>query len=63
MLVDPQVLVTYAVPILILVVTILVGQAVFGTMGYMFGGQSLKNAIRCGFSMAQVANLLSSLPL
>ncbi|PIK18719.1 sodium:proton antiporter [Prevotella intermedia] len=54
MLVDPQILVTYAVPILILVVTILVGQAVFGTMGYMFGGQSLKNAIRCGFSMAQV---------
>ena len=23
-------------------------------MGYMFGGQSLKNALRCGFSMAQV---------
>lgn len=54
MLVDPKILVTYAVPILILVITILVGQAVFGTMGYMFGGQSLKNALRCGFSMAQV---------
>ena len=54
MLVDPHILVSYAVPILVLVITILVGQAVFGTMGYMFGGQSLKNALRCGFSMAQV---------
>lgn len=54
MLVDPKILVEYAFPILILVVTILLGQAVFGTMGYMFGGQTLKNALRCGFSMAQV---------
>ena len=53
MLVDPHILVSYAVPILVLVITILVGQAVFGTMGYI-GGQSLKNALRCGFSMAQV---------
>ncbi|ERJ70877.1 TrkA protein [Prevotella disiens JCM 6334 = ATCC 29426] len=54
MLVDPKILVTYAVPIGLLVITILFGQALFGTMGYMFGGQSLKNALRCGFSMAQV---------
>ena len=54
MLVNPAILVKYALPIGLLVVTILVGQAIFGTMGYMFGGQSLKNALRCGFSMAQV---------
>lgn len=54
MLVKPQVIVEYAIPILLLVITILVGQALFGTLGYLLGGQTLKNAMRCGFSMAQV---------
>ena len=54
MLVKPDVIVQYALPILLLVITILVGQALFGTLGYLLGGQTLKNAIRCGFSMAQV---------
>ena len=54
MLVDPKILVEYAVPILALVGTILVGQAVFGTFGFMLGGESLKSAMRCGFSMAQI---------
>ena len=54
MLVKPQVIVEYAIPILLLVITILAGQALFGTLGYLLGGQTLKNAMRCGFSMAQV---------
>ena len=54
MLVDPNVIVSYAVPIVVLVITILVGQAVFGTIAFMLGGQSLKSAMRCGFSMAQI---------
>ena len=54
MLVDPDVIVSYAVPIVVLVITILVGQAVFGTVAFMLGGQSLKSAMRCGFSMAQI---------
>lgn len=54
MLVKPQVIVEHAIPILLLVITILVGQALFGTLGYLLGGQTLKNAMRCGFSMAQV---------
>jgi transporter, CPA2 family len=54
MLVKPDVIVQYAIPILLLVITILVGQALFGTLGYLLGGQPLKNAMRCGFSMAQV---------
>ena len=54
MLVDPKVLVEYALPIAVLVLTILVGQAVFGTMGFMLSGQSLKPAMQCGFSMAQI---------
>ena len=54
MLVDPKILVEYAVPILALVGTILVGQAIFGTFGFILGGESLKSAMRCGFSMAQI---------
>ena len=54
MLVDPTIIVEYAVPIVALVLTILVGQAVFGTFGFLIGGQSLKSAMRCGFSMAQI---------
>ena len=54
MLVDPQILVDYALPIHALVLTILIGQAVLGTFGFMLGGESLKSAMRCGFSMAQI---------
>ena len=54
MLVDPHILMAYAVPILALVLTILVGQAVFGSFSFMLGGESLKSAMRCGFSMAQI---------
>ena len=54
MLVDPSILVDYALPIFLLVMTILVGQAIFGTISFMLGGESLKSAMRCGFSMAQI---------
>ena len=54
MLVDPQILIQYALPILLLVLTILVGQAVLGSLSFMLGGESLKSAMRCGFSMAQI---------
>lgn len=54
MLVDPHILVDYAVPILLLVLTILAGQATFGTFGFLISGQTLKSAMQCGFSMAQI---------
>ena len=54
MLVDPQILREYALPILILVLTILIGQSIFGSLSFMLGGESLKSAMRCGFSMAQI---------
>ena len=54
MLVDPRILVEYALPIICLVLTIIVGQSVFGTISFMLGGESLKSAMRCGFSMAQI---------
>lgn len=66
MLVDPAVLVQYAIPILLLVLTVVVGEAVFGTLGFMLSGQTLKTAMRCGFSLAQIgefAFIIASLGL
>lgn len=54
MLVDPAVLAAYAVPIIVIVLTIILGQAIFGTLGFFLSGQSLHTALRCGFSMAQI---------
>ncbi len=66
MLVDPKVLIEYAVPIFVLVMTILFGQGIFGTAGFMLSGQPMKTAMRCGFSMAQIgefAFIIASLGL
>ncbi len=66
MLVDIQVLINYAWPIVVLVLAILVGQAVFGTLGYLLSGQPLKTSMQCGFSMAQIgefAFIIASLGL
>lgn len=66
MLVDPQILVDYAWPIVVLVLTILIGQALFGSLGYLVSGETLKTAMRCGFSMAQIgefAFIIASLGL
>ncbi|MBR2234498.1 MAG: cation:proton antiporter [Prevotella sp.] len=54
MLVDPNIIMSYALPIFLLVMTILVGQSVLGSFSFMLGGESLKSAMRCGFSMAQI---------
>ena len=66
MLVDPGILVRYALPIAVIVLTILVGQAVLGSFGYLLSGQTLRTAMRCGFSMAQIgefAFIIASLGL
>ena len=66
MLVDPQILVDYALPVIAIVLTIIIGQAVFGSFGYLISGQPLKTAMKCGFSMAQIgefAFIIASLGL
>lgn len=66
MLVDPSILISYYIPILSIVLTIIIGQSVFGSFSFLLGGESLRNAIRCGFSMAQIgefAFIIASLGL
>lgn len=54
MLVDPAVLVQYWLPILVLCLAIILGQAIFGTSSFLLSGQPLRTAIQSGFSMAQI---------
>lgn len=54
MLVDPQVLVEYAIPIVVITLTIILGQSVLGSIGFLLSGQTLQKAMQCGFSMAQI---------
>ena len=64
MLVDPAILMHYWLPILVLCLTIVVGQAVFGTTSFLLSGQPLGTAIQSGFSLAQIgefAFILASL--
>ena len=54
MMVDPAVLAEYWLPILAICVAIILGQAVFGTTGFLLSGQPLRVAVQCGFSLAQI---------
>ena len=66
MLVQPQILIDYALPIIVITLAILIGQSTLGTFGYMLSGQPLSQALRCGFSMAQIgefAFIIASLGL
>ena len=66
MLVEPAILAEYSLPIAVIVLAILLGQSLFGSFGYLLSGQTLKTAMRCGFSMAQIgefAFIIASLGL
>ncbi|MBD5181302.1 sodium:proton antiporter [bacterium] len=54
MMVDPVVLATYWGEILILAVVVIVGMIIFGTLGMLVTGQSLKVAMESGFTLTQI---------
>lgn len=54
MMVDPGVLATYWSEILLLAVVVIVGMIIFGTLGMLLTGQTLKVAIESGFSLTQI---------
>ncbi len=54
MMVDIQLIIQYAVPILCIIAAIMVGQTVFGSLSFLLSGQPLKTAIQCGFSLTQI---------
>ncbi len=54
MMIQPELLVKYIGPILIITVATVLGQMTFATIGILLSGQSLHTAIRGGFSMVQI---------
>ncbi len=54
MMVDPAMIVEYALPILVITLAVIVGQSLFGTFGVVLAGKPLKTAMQCGFSLTQI---------
>lgn len=54
MMVRPDIIAEYWLPILILSAVVIVGMIVFGTAGMLITGQTLKVAIESGFSLTQI---------
>jgi len=54
MMVDPAMLAQYAIPIIVITFTVIIGQSLFGTFGTLLSGQPLKTAVQCGFSLTQI---------
>ena len=54
MMVQPAVIADYWLPILILSAVVIVGMILFGTFGMLVTGQTLKVAVRSGFSLTQI---------
>lgn len=54
MMVDPGMIAQYAWPIVIITLTVLIGQAFFGTFGVVLAGQPLKTALQSGFCLTQI---------
>ncbi len=54
MMLDPAMVVQYIIPIIIITLVTLVGKLFFSSLGVLLSGQSLKTAIHCGCSLAQI---------
>lgn len=54
MMVNPEVIAEYWLPILILSAVVIVGMIFFGSFGMLLTGQSLRVAIESGFSLTQI---------
>lgn len=54
MMVDPAMIEAYIIPIIVITLAVILGQALFGTLGVLLSGKSLKTAMQCGFSLTQI---------
>ena len=54
MMVDPALIGQYWLPIVVITLTVIIGQLLFATVGVLLSGQNLKTAMQCGFSLTQI---------
>ena len=54
MMVNPEMFVDYAYPIIVITIVVLFGKVIFSVFGFVVSGQNLKTAVNSGFSLSQV---------
>lgn len=54
MLVDPQLLAEYALPVILLALVTMVGQVSFSIIGVLASGHNLHTSVKCGFALCQI---------
>lgn len=54
MMLNPQIIYDYALPIIIITAVVILGRTTFGTLGVIASGQGLRVAMRAGFSLSQI---------
>lgn len=54
MMVNPQILSENAIPVIVIALVAIVGQFGFSSLGMLLSGQTLENALKCGFTLAQI---------
>jgi CPA2 family monovalent cation:H+ antiporter-2 len=54
MLIDPEMLIKHAGPIILAVVVIILGKVIFTVLGALLAGQPLKTSVQAGMSLAQI---------
>lgn len=54
MMVQPEMIAKYIIPIVVIILVTLVGKLVFNSIGMLLSGQSLPNAVSSGFALAQI---------
>ncbi|WP_231463486.1 MULTISPECIES: cation:proton antiporter [unclassified Pedobacter] len=54
MLIDPKVLVDYAIPIIVVTLATVLGKLISSSLGALLSGQPLKTSVQAGMSLAQI---------
>ena len=54
MLVDPNIIIEYWVPIVAITFAVILGQMILGSLSFLVSGNDLKDSIKCGFSLVQI---------
>ncbi len=54
MLVDPNIIMEYWLPIVAITFAVILGQMTLGSLSFLISGNDLKDSLRCGFSLVQI---------
>jgi CPA2 family monovalent cation:H+ antiporter-2 len=54
MMIDPEMLVKYAIPVGVLTFVVIIGQSFLSTIGTLLSGQPLKQSVQTGMSLSQI---------